>query len=86
MAFILDDILLAPCNLVTWIGRTLYDQAEAELTDELAIHEQLLALQTQLELGKLTEEKYIQQEDVLMRRLNEIQKYKDSRHEAQQQR
>ena len=86
MAFLLDDILLAPCNFAAWLGRTLHDQAEAELTDESAIHEQLLALQTQLELGELTEEKYIQQEDVLMRRLNEIHKYKESRHKAQQKR
>ena len=79
MAFLLDDILLAPCKFVTWIGRTLHDQAEAELTDEYAIHERLLDLQTRLELEQITEEEYLKQEEALMRRLNEIHKYKESR-------
>jgi hypothetical protein len=79
MAFLLDDILLAPCNFVAWLGRTLHDQAEAEITDESAINERLLNLQTQLELEQISEEAYLKQESALMRRLNEIQKYKESR-------
>ena len=82
MAFILDDILLSPCKLITWIGRTLYDQAEGEITDESVIHERLLDLQTRLELEQIGEGEYIKQENALMRRLNEIQKYKESRREA----
>jgi hypothetical protein len=79
MGFLLDDILLAPCKFVTWIGRTLYDQALAEITDESAVHERLLGLQTELELGQIGQDEYIRQEDALMRRLNEIRKYKESR-------
>ena len=79
MAFILDDILLAPCKFVTWIGRTLHDQALAEVTDESVIRERLLDLQTRLELEQIGEDEYIKQEDALMRRLNEIHKYKESR-------
>ena len=79
MAFILDDILLAPCKFITWIGRTVHDQAEAEVTDESVIRERLLALQTRLELEQITEEEYLKQEDALMGRLNEIHKYKESR-------
>jgi len=82
MAFLLDDILLAPAKFVTWIGRTLHDQAEAQFTDESVIRERLLALQTRLELGDIGEEEYLKQETALMRRLNEIHKYKESRHEA----
>lgn len=82
MAFILDDILLAPCKFVTWIGRTLHDQAEAEITDESVIHERLLHLQTRLELGQIGEEEYIKQESALMRRLNEIHKDKESKRKA----
>jgi hypothetical protein len=77
MAFFLDDILLAPCKFVTWIGRTLHDQAEGEVTDEGAIHERLLNLQTRLELEQIDEDEYIRQESALMRRLNEIHKYKE---------
>jgi hypothetical protein len=82
MAFILDDILLSPCKLVTWIGRTLYDQAEGEITDESIIHERLLDLQTRLELEQIGEDEYIKQENALMRRLNDIHKYKESRRKA----
>jgi hypothetical protein len=82
MAFILDDILLAPCKFVTWIGRTIHDQAEAEITDESVIHERLMDLQTRFELGEIGEEEFIRQENVLMHRLNEIQKYKESRRKA----
>ena len=79
MAFILDDILLAPCKFVNWIGRTIHDQAEAEITDESVIRERLLDLQTRLELGEIGEDEYIQQENALMRRLNEIHEYKERR-------
>ena len=82
MSFIIDDILLSPCKAITWIARTLYDQAEGEITNEPAIHEQLLNLQTRLELGEISEEEYIGQENALMRRLNEIHKYKESRRKA----
>ena len=82
MAFILDDILLAPCKFVTWIGRTIHDQAEAEVTDESVIRERLLDLQTRLELEQIAEDEYVKQEDALMRRLNEIHKYKESRRKA----
>jgi hypothetical protein len=82
MAFILDDILLAPCKFVAWIGRTLHDQAEGEITDESTIHERLLDLQTRLELEQIGEDEYTKQENALMRRLNDIHKYKESRCEA----
>ena len=82
MSFIIDDILLSPCKAITWIARTLYDQAEGEITNEPAIHEQLLNLQTRLELEEISEEEYIKQENALMRRLNEIHKYKESRRKA----
>lgn len=82
MAFLLDDILLAPCNFVTWLGKTLQDQALGELTDESAIHERLLNLQTRLELGEMAEDEFIKQENTLMRRLNEIHKFKESQRKA----
>ncbi len=79
MSFILDDILLAPCKFVTWIGRTIHDQAEAEVTDESVIRERLLDLQTRMELGEIGEEEYLKQETTLMHRLNEIHEYKERR-------
>ncbi len=82
MAFILDDILLAPCKAITWIGRTLYDQAEAQLTDESVIRERLMDLQNQLDLEQIDEQQFIEQEGALMRRLDAIHKYKENRDKA----
>jgi len=82
MAFILDDILLAPCKAITWIGRTLYDQAEAQLTDESVIHEQLMDLQNRLDLEQIDEQQFIEQENALMQRLDAIHKYKENRRKA----
>ena len=79
MAFLLDDILLAPCKFAMWIGKTLRDQAEEQITDESSIHQRLLDLQTEFELEQIDEESFVKQEGALMRRLNEIHKYKESR-------
>ena len=82
MAFLLDDILLAPAKFAAWIGQTVRDQAEAQFTDESVVHERMLDLQTRLELGQIEEEEFLRQEAVLMRRLDEIHKYKESRQKA----
>ena len=78
MSFILDDILLAPVKGVHWIAKTLQEHAEAELTDESGIQQRLLDLQMQFECYEISEEEYIKQEDVLMKRLDEIRKHKES--------
>ena len=79
MAFIIDDILLGPCNFVTWIGKRLYEHAESEIMDESRIQQCLLDLQMRVELGKISEDQYTTQEEALMRRLDEIRKYKESK-------
>jgi len=78
MAFILDDILLAPCNFVSWIGEQLREEAESQLTDESVIQRGLLELQSLFEQDQISEEEYIDQENALMHRLDEIRKYKES--------
>ena len=45
MAFILDDILLAPVTFPTWIARKVGEAAYAEITDDTAIRQELLQLQ-----------------------------------------
>ena len=79
MALILDDILLAPCKLVHWIGKKLYEHAEAEMTDESIVRHRLLELQMRFELDDISEDEYQKQEDILMRRLDAIREYKESR-------
>lgn len=79
MAVIIDDILLAPCKLVYWIGKKLYENAEQELTDEAAIRQRLLEVQMQFELDEITEEEYRSREDDLMARMEAIRQYKEER-------
>ena len=78
MVFILDGILLAPCKFVTWIGRTLHDRAESEMTDDSAIRQRLLDLQMQFERDEITEDEYVKQENALMERLGQIREQKES--------
>jgi hypothetical protein len=82
MAFILDDILLAPCTFVTLIAKTLLEHAEDELTDKSAIRQRLLDLQTRMEQGAISQEEFDKDETALMGRLNAIDKYEESRRDA----
>ena len=79
MALIVDDILLAPCKLVHWIAKELYEHAEAQVTDEFAVRRQLLELQMRFELDDISEDDYQRQEVILMHRLDAIKEYKKSR-------
>lgn len=77
--FVLDDILLAPFNLVSWIGEKLRESAEAEITDESRVHEEILELQMRYEMDEITEEEYEKREARLMERLEDIRTYKEER-------
>ena len=77
MAIIVDDILLAPCKLVYWVGKKLYERGEEELTDESAIRQKLLEVQMRFELDEITEDEYRQQEDDLMAQLEAVREYKE---------
>lgn len=81
MSFLLDDILLAPVKFIDWIGKTLYEQAETEFTNESVIHQHLLDLQARFELEQISEAEFIEQENALMRRLDQIRRYKESKQE-----
>jgi hypothetical protein len=79
MAFLLDDILLAPCKLVHWVSKELYEHAEAQVTDDSAIRRELLELQIRFELDDISEDECHRQEAVLMQRLDAVRAYKESR-------
>ena len=79
MALVVDDIVLAPFKLVHWIGKELYEHAEEELTDESKVRQQLLELQMRFELDDISEDEYQKGEDILMRRIDAIREYKESR-------
>jgi hypothetical protein len=75
--FLVDDILLAPVYGVAWLGRKIKEVAENELTDETKVHEELLELQIRLDQEEIGLKEYERQEEVLMRRLDEIRKLKE---------
>ena len=80
MAFLLDDILLAPCKLVTSIARTLVNHAVAEMTDDSIVRQQLLELQEQYELHRIGPDEFCRQEEALMHQLDAIRERKKSMH------
>ncbi len=79
MGFLLDDILLLPLNGLVWIGDKLKESAEAEFLDESRVHESLLAQQMRLEMDEISESEYMEQETELLKRLEEIRKYKEQK-------
>ena len=78
MAFILDDILLAPINLVKWIGEKVCEAAEKEATDESQIEEELLEFERRGEMRD-TQEVRAQAEDRLLAKLDAIRSHKENK-------
>jgi len=77
MAFIVDDILLAPIKIPVWVARKLTELAEKEKTDDSKIYEDLMELQMRYEMDEISSEEYDKQETRLMERLEEIRKLKE---------
>ena len=72
MAFLLDDILLAPVKFPMWIAQKVGDAAYAQMTDDAAVRQQLLELQMRLELGEVSEEEYERREADLLKEIERI--------------
>ncbi len=80
----LSAALTAPVSLpmrsVGWIARKIAEASEAEYYNPAKVQAALRALEDQLELGFITEETYMREEELLLHRLKEIrawQKEKD---------
>ncbi|MEW6424278.1 MAG: gas vesicle protein GvpG [Bacillota bacterium] len=70
--FIIDDLLFLPFRGLWYVFAEIYNRVEAELYDESTVHQQLLELQFQYELGDLSQEEYEQKEKELLARLRAI--------------
>lgn len=79
MGFLIDDLILAPVNLVTWIAEKVKEVTDAELYDESKIKAELTELMMSLEMGDIDEESYQKREKELMERLNYIKKMKENK-------
>jgi hypothetical protein len=60
---------LAPVRGTVWLAEKIQEQAESELYDEGAIHEQLMQLEATHAAGELTDEELRAAEDELLERL-----------------
>jgi hypothetical protein len=70
---LIDDLLLSPISGFQFILRTLARAAEEQYTDDTPIKERLLELQTMLEEGAISEEQYVEEEQLVLAELREIQ-------------
>ena len=78
MAFLLDDILLAPLKGIIWVAEKIQESAEKELLDEEQVKRDLTELYMRLETGQITEVEFTTQEEELVERLEAIEAYKKS--------
>jgi len=77
MAFILDDILFSPLKFTVWLAEKLKESATLEMTDEAKVHEELLHLQMQYEMGEIGEKEFEKREARLMEQMERIRKLKE---------
>ena len=72
--FFLDSLMI---NGISWTLRTVVTAAEAEMNDDTALREQLLAAEMQRELGEITDEEFADVERDLLARIREIKERRD---------
>lgn len=63
---------LAPVAGVIWIAEQIEEEAEREFYGPDAIRRQLVALQQAADEGAITEEEYLEEEEVLLDRLDDV--------------
>ena len=77
---LLSHVLFAPVTLpvsgVRWVLRQVQTAAEAELTDDTSLREELLELQMRLELGEIGEDEYTELEAEIFVLLREVRAYR----------
>jgi hypothetical protein len=73
---IVDDLLFLPAKGLMGLFKKIAEVAEEEYTDEGRIKEELMRLHTLFEIDQMSEEEHDRQERKLMKRLEDIRKYK----------
>jgi Gas vesicle protein G len=81
MAFLLDDILLAPIKLpiagFNWILKQVQTMANEELLNDQPWKERLIELQMMVEVGDISEEEYKAEEAKVFQALRDIRARKE---------
>jgi len=79
MAFLLDDLLLAPIKGVVFIAKKIKEHAEGEFLNEEGVRQELRELYLLLETGKISEEEFTDREEQLVDHLEAIEEYKKNK-------
>jgi len=72
MAFLVDDIFLAPLKGIKALANQVAKLGSRELDSESKLQSELLEAQMLFESDEITEEEYQKREDAIMKRLNAI--------------
>ena len=72
--FLLDSLLI---DGISWALRTAVTAAEAEMNDDTALREQLLAAEMQREMGEITDDDFAEIERDLLGRIREIKERRE---------
>ena len=72
--FFLDSLMISG---ISWTLKTVLTVAEAEMNDDTALREQLLAAELQRETGEITDEVYAEIERDLLARIREIKERRE---------
>jgi hypothetical protein len=76
---LVDDLLFLPFKGFSGLFRKIAELAEEEYTDDGKVKEELMRLHTLFEIDQITEEEHDIEERKLMKRLEDIRKYKQSK-------
>jgi len=82
--FLLDDILLSPGKAIMFIFKEIHKRVMDEYYNEDKIYQDLNRLQYLLDIGEISEKKYNKLEELLIKQLQEIEDYKESLEEGEQ--
>lgn len=72
--FLLDSLMIKG---ISWALKTVVTAAEAEMNDDTALREQLLAAEMQREMGEITDEDFADVERDLLARIREIKERRE---------
>jgi hypothetical protein len=72
--FLLDTLMI---NGISWALKTAVTAAEAEMNDDTALREQLLAAEMQREMGEITDDDFVKIERDLLARIREIKERRE---------
>jgi hypothetical protein len=75
---VIDDLLMLPAKGFMGLFRKIAQVVEEEYTDEGKVKEDLMRLHTMFEIDQITLHEHDRQEKKLMKRLEEIRKFKQN--------